>query len=119
MRYWQQPQLWGKWETRSVFQEGWETRSLSFPPRVFSTAFGRRDFRGFSNHSAPGASGVTSYREHLGMLDDPGYSKRWQRKLTKYLEAGIKSHQDGGGPAGTLIITGDTVGASTPQRSPS
>lgn len=29
----------GKWETRSVFQARWETQQLSFPPRVFSTAF--------------------------------------------------------------------------------
>ena len=53
------------------------------------------------------ARGVTYYWEHLGMLDDPGYRERWQRKLTEYLEAGIKPHEDGGDPAGTLIITRD------------
>ena len=41
------------------------------------------------------------------MLGNPGYRKRWQRKLIEYLEAGIKPHEDGGGPAGTPIVTRD------------
>jgi hypothetical protein len=41
------------------------------------------------------------------MLGDPGYRKRWERKLKDYLEAGIKPHEDGGCPAGTLIVTRD------------
>jgi hypothetical protein len=53
------------------------------------------------------ARGVTFFWEHLGMLDDRGYKERWQRKLTEYLEAGIRPHEDGGGPAGTLLITRD------------
>jgi hypothetical protein len=53
------------------------------------------------------ARGVTFFWEHLGMLDNPGYMERWQRKLNEYLEAGIKPHEAGGGPAGTLIITRD------------
>jgi energy-coupling factor transporter ATP-binding protein EcfA2 len=53
------------------------------------------------------ARGVTFFWEHLGMLGDPGYRKRWERKLKDYLEAGIKPHEDGGCPAGTLIVTRD------------
>jgi hypothetical protein len=56
------------------------------------------------------ARGVTFYWEHLGMLDDPGYRARWQRKLAEYLEAGIKPHEDGGGSDGTLIETRDEAG---------
>lgn len=53
------------------------------------------------------ARGATFFWEHLGMLDNPGYMERWQRKLNEYLEAGIKPHEAGGGPLGTLIITRD------------
>ncbi len=53
------------------------------------------------------ARGETFYWEHLGMLDDPRYRERWERKLSEYMEAGIKPHENGGGPFGTLIITRD------------
>ncbi len=53
------------------------------------------------------ARGETFYWEHLGMLENPGYKERWERKLNEYLEAGIKPHEAGGGSAGTLIITRD------------
>ncbi|MSQ54151.1 MAG: hypothetical protein EXR31_02170 [Betaproteobacteria bacterium] len=56
------------------------------------------------------ASGVTHYWEHLGMLDDPGYRARWERKRAEYLAAGILPHEDGGGPEGTLIETRDDPG---------
>ncbi len=56
------------------------------------------------------ARGVTFYWEHLGMLDDPGYRARWERKRAEYLEAGIKPHEDGGSPEGTLIETRDDPG---------
>ena len=51
------------------------------------------------------ARGTTFYWEHLGLLDDPGYRSRWERKRAEYLEAGIKPHADGGGTDGTLIET--------------
>ena len=51
------------------------------------------------------ARGTTFYWEHLGLLDDPGYRSRWERKRAEYLEGGIKPHADGGGPEGTLIET--------------
>ena len=41
--------------------------------------------------------GVTYYWEHLGMLDDPGYRARRERKRAEYLVAGILPHENGGG----------------------
>jgi hypothetical protein len=56
------------------------------------------------------ARGVTFYWEHLGLLDDPGYRARWDRKRAEYLAAGITPWQDGGGSEGTLIETRDEPG---------
>jgi len=56
------------------------------------------------------ARGVNFYWEHLGMLDDPGYRARWERKRAEYLAAGIKPWQEGGGQEGTLIETRDESG---------
>jgi hypothetical protein len=55
-------------------------------------------------------SGVTYYWEHLGLLDDPSYRARWERKRAEYLAAGIGPHEDRGGPEGTLIETRDDPG---------
>jgi energy-coupling factor transporter ATP-binding protein EcfA2 len=52
-------------------------------------------------------SGVTVYWEHLGLLSDPSYADRWERKLAWYREQGILRHEDGGGPNGTLIVSRD------------
>ena len=43
------------------------------------------------------ARGVTFYWEHCGMLDEPAYQARWERKRAEYLAAGIKPWQEGGG----------------------
>lgn len=56
------------------------------------------------------ARGVTYYGEHLGLLDDPGYRSRWERKRQEYAKAGIKPWQDGGRPEGALIETRDEPG---------
>ena len=56
------------------------------------------------------ARGVTFYWEHLGMLDNPGYRARWEQKRAEYLECGIGSSEDGGGPEGILIETRDEPG---------
>jgi len=53
------------------------------------------------------ARGVAFYWEHLGMLGDPAYQSRWERKRAEYLASGIKPWQDGGGQEGTLIETQD------------
>ena len=56
------------------------------------------------------ARGVTFYWEHLGMLDRRGYRDRWERKRAEYFACGIRPHEDGGGPEGTLIETHDEPG---------
>ena len=56
------------------------------------------------------ARGVTYYWEHLGLLEDPGYCKRWEIKRAEYLDAKIKPHAEGGGRNGTLIETRDEPG---------
>lgn len=53
------------------------------------------------------AMGLTVYWEHLGMMHDPGYRDRWERKLVWYREQGIVPREEGGGPNGTLLITRD------------
>lgn len=53
-------------------------------------------------------SGVTYYWEHLGMLNDPAYRERWQRKLLWYQSQGILPHEQGGGPNGYLITSEDS-----------
>lgn len=56
------------------------------------------------------ARGVTYYWEHLGLLDDPGYRTRWERKRAEYLRAGILPVEGGGGELGMLIETRDQAG---------
>jgi hypothetical protein len=52
-------------------------------------------------------TGTTFYWEHLGMLHDPDYRQRWEKKLQWYKDHGIESYEDGGGSNGTLIVTRD------------
>lgn len=52
-------------------------------------------------------SGEVYYWEHLGMLSDPGYAKKWAAKLKWYESQKIRPYQDGGGERGTLIVTED------------
>ena len=52
-------------------------------------------------------TGARYYWEHLGLLHNPDYAARWNRKLNAYHEACILPHNEGGGEAGTLIITRD------------
>lgn len=58
------------------------------------------------------ATGKTYYWEHLGMLADPSYKRRWEAKLSQYIKNGIKPHEDGGGENGTLIVTQDSLGGA-------
>lgn len=53
-------------------------------------------------------SGVIYYWEHLGLLHEEGYRKRWVRKLKWYKSLGMLPYENGGGENGTLIITRDT-----------
>jgi ATP-dependent exoDNAse (exonuclease V) alpha subunit len=52
-------------------------------------------------------TGRTFYWEHCGMLRDPEYRSRWERKLQWYRENGIPPPEEGEGTRGTLIITAD------------
>ncbi len=52
-------------------------------------------------------SGTTYYWEHCGMMFDPRYRDRWERKKTWYFENKILPWQEGGGENGFLIITED------------
>ena len=52
-------------------------------------------------------TGERYYWEHLGLLHDPDYKSRGERKLAAYRAADIRPHEEGGGEAGTLIITRD------------
>ncbi len=53
-------------------------------------------------------SGMRFYWEHCGMLYDPDYKARWERKLSWYKRNDILPISVGGGRNGTLIITRDS-----------
>ncbi|TNE43157.1 MAG: RNA helicase [Deltaproteobacteria bacterium] len=52
-------------------------------------------------------TGESYYWEHLGLLHNPDYAARWERKLAAYRAADILPYEEGGGEAGTLIMTRD------------
>lgn len=52
-------------------------------------------------------SGQKYYWEHCGLLGDPEYVKRWERKQAWYRNNGILPLAEGSGPNGTLIVTQD------------
>jgi hypothetical protein len=55
-------------------------------------------------------TGTTWLWEHLGMLGDAEYERKWNLKLAWYRENGIDLVERGGGPNGTLITTSETDG---------
>jgi hypothetical protein len=57
-------------------------------------------------------SGQNVYWEHCGMLHVPNYRRRWEEKLAWYRANGILPLDEGGGPAGTLIVTRDEANGS-------
>ncbi|MFG2841468.1 AAA family ATPase [Streptomyces zaomyceticus] len=46
--------------------------------------------------------------EHLGMLNDPGYALKWEKKKAWYAQQGIL--EGDGGPHGLLLVTDDRSG---------
>lgn len=52
-------------------------------------------------------TGTVVFWEHLGMLHQDAYRRRWQRKLAWYRAQGVLPHDEGGGPSGTLVTTED------------
>ncbi|GJQ30472.1 MAG: hypothetical protein HBSAPP03_23560 [Phycisphaerae bacterium] len=57
-------------------------------------------------------TGVTVYWEHCGMLHVPSYRRRWEEKLAWYRSKGILPQDEGGGKAGTLVVTRDEPNGS-------
>jgi hypothetical protein len=62
-------------------------------------------------------SGRKFYWEHCGMLTDPQYRERWERKLIWYRANDVRPWEEGGGTGGTLIVTQDSDkgGISSPE----
>ncbi|EAQ80564.1 ATP-dependent DNA helicase [Blastopirellula marina] len=54
-------------------------------------------------------SGKKYYWEHLGMLGNQDYSRRWVEKEQWYRDHGILARTEGHGPNGTLITTQDDL----------
>jgi hypothetical protein len=52
-------------------------------------------------------SGKTLYWEHLGMLGDAAYRRKWITKLDLYFRSGIVPLGPDGDPEGSLIISRD------------
>lgn len=53
-------------------------------------------------------TGKMYYWEHCGLLHDPDYRARWEEKLNWYKQNAILPLEEGGGKAGTLIVSKDT-----------
>ncbi|MEV5693052.1 AAA family ATPase [Micromonospora globbae] len=52
--------------------------------------------------------------EHLGMLSDPRYARKWALKKSWYAANGILPAEDGGGSRGMLVTTDDVRGVDYP-----
>ena len=57
------------------------------------------------------ASGITYYWEHLGLLSNPAYARRWKRKRQAYLADGIRPLEQGADADRVLIETQETEGS--------
>ena len=60
-------------------------------------------------------TGLTWFWEHLGMLGDAEYERKWNLKLAWYRENGIDLLEKGGGSNGTLVTTTETDGIDHTQ----
>jgi hypothetical protein len=54
------------------------------------------------------SKGGSIYWEHAGMMDDPIYRARWEKKKIAYHKNGVWTIEEGGGPNGTLVFTEDS-----------
>ncbi|MBA3635000.1 MAG: AAA family ATPase [Actinomycetota bacterium] len=52
-------------------------------------------------------TGQKVYWEHLGMMHDPEYRARWEKKLAWFRDQHILPFEEGNGSNGTLVITRD------------
>ena len=78
------------------------------------TIDGRTRYPDFTMEDAE--SGRKLYWEHCGMLVDPDYRQRWERKLEWYRDSGILPWEEGGGPNGVLIVTEDSEAGGISSR---
>ena len=62
-------------------------------------------------------TGTTWFWEHLGMLGDAEYERKWKLKLAWYAENEILPHDKGGGPNGTLVTSWEIGGIDNGQIS--
>jgi ABC-type oligopeptide transport system ATPase subunit len=60
-------------------------------------------------------AGVTYYWEHLGMLSDPQYAARWQKKRDAYLAAGIRPIEEQAG-GDVLVETREDLGTGLDMK---
>lgn len=60
-------------------------------------------------------TGTTWFWEHLGMLGDAEYERKWKAKLEWYRRNGIVSVDEGGGPTATLITSTEMEGIDHSQ----
>jgi hypothetical protein len=67
---------------------------------------GSRRYPDFTIEDA--SSGLKVFWEHLGMLTNVSYRRRWEEKLAWYRRNGILPEEEGGGPNGTLVVSEDT-----------
>ena len=57
------------------------------------------------------ATGITYYWEHLGLLSDPAYAKRWATKRAAYLKDGVRPFAESEGADRVLIETRELEGS--------
>lgn len=55
-------------------------------------------------------TGQRIFLEHLGMMAEPAYRRRWQSKLDWYRAQGVLPSDEGGGESGTLVTTSEERG---------
>jgi hypothetical protein len=60
---------------------------------------------------------MTVLWEHLGMLDNLAYRRKWETKLAWYQANGITPMGDVVGPRGVLMTTDDTDGVDSEEWS--
>lgn len=81
--------------------------------RPYIGSDGSRRYPDFTIEDAD--TGITWFWEHLGMLGDAGYERKWTAKLAWYRSNGIISEEEGGGPNGTLLTTTEMAGIEHAQ----
>ena len=58
-------------------------------------------------------TGKRVFLEHLGMMTEPAYKGRWQRKLAWYRAQEVKPVEEGEGEGGTLLTTTEERGINS------